>query len=199
MIRLRASGSDTHRRGSPRRRTITGLAVLFLREGGMRRRLRLILIVIVSLAFLGVAAPAQAIPPNTERFSDSGTVPWTSCDGFDIIVNFEFTARITEFYDANGDLVRVRGYFHGSGELVNTVTGKTNTGSGPTIFFDNVRTETTTIVALNFHNTVPGQGAVGIDVGRIVIDWATDEMIFEAGVHPGFDGIDWCSMLAGTP
>jgi hypothetical protein len=165
----------------------------------MRRRLRLILIVIVSLAFLGVAAPAQAIPPKTERFSDSGTQPWTSCDGFDIIVNFELTARITEFYDANGDLVRVVGYFHGTGELVNTVTGKTNTGSGPTIVFDNLRTEATTIVALNFHNTVPGEGAVGIDAGRIVIDWATDEVIFEAGLHPGFDGIDWCSMLAGTP
>ncbi len=73
----------------------------------MRRRLRLVLIVIVSLAFLGIAVPAQAIPPKTDSFSDSGT--------------------------------------------------------------------------------------------RIVIDWATDEMIFEAGVHPGFDGIDWCSMLAGTP
>jgi hypothetical protein len=165
----------------------------------MGRRLRFILIVIVGLAFLGVAAPAQATPPNTERFSDSGTSPWASCDGFDIIVNFEFTARITEFYDADGDLVRVRGYFHGTGELVNTVTGKANTGSGPSISFDNFRTETTTIVALNFHNTVPGQGAVGIDAGRIVIDWATDEVIFEAGLHPGFDGIDWCSMLAGAP
>jgi hypothetical protein len=165
----------------------------------MGRRLRFILIVAVTLAFLGIAAPAQANAPKTESFSDSGTAFWTSCDGFDIIVNFDFTARVTEFYDVNGDLVRVRGYFHGAGELVNTVTGKTNTGSGPTIFFDNFRTETTTIVALNFHNTVPGEGAVGIDAGRIVIDWATGEVSFEAGLHPGFDGIDWCSMLAGTP
>ena len=182
MIRLRASGSETHSWGS-----------------SWRRRLRLALIVIVSLAFFGVAVPAQAIPPKTDTFSDSGTADWTSCDGFDIIVNFEFTARVTEFYDANGDLVRVRGYFHGTGELVNTVTGKTNTGSGPSISFENLRTETITFVALTFHNTVPGQGAVGIDAGRIVIDWATNEVIFEAGLHPGFDGIDWCSMLAGTP
>lgn len=67
----------------------------------------------------------------------------------------------------------------------NTVTGKTNTGSGPNIFFDDVRSETTTTVALFFHNTVPGEGAVGVEAGRIVADWETDEVIFEAGRHPG--------------
>jgi hypothetical protein len=165
----------------------------------MKRRLWAILVAAIAWAFFGIAVPAQAIPPKTDSFSDAGTDFWASCDGFDIIVNFHFTARVTEFYNADGDLVRVRGYFHGTGELVNTETGKTNTGSGPSIFFDNFRTETTTFVALTFHNTVPGEGAVGIDAGRIVIDWATDEVIFEAGLHPGFDGIDWCAMLAGAP
>jgi hypothetical protein len=145
---------------------------------------------------LSVAASASATPPKTERFSESGTTFWASCDGFDIIVNFKFTAMITEFYDANGELVRVRGFFLGSGQLVNTVTGETNTGSGPSMFFDNFRAETTTFVGLNFHNTVPGLGIVPLDAGRIVIDWATDDVVFEAGPHPGFEGIDWCAILA---
>jgi hypothetical protein len=165
----------------------------------MRRRLRSIVAVAAGLASLAVAAPASASPPKTERFSQSGTSFWASCEGFDIIVNFEFTAMMTEFYDRNGDLVRVRGWSRGTGELVNTVTGKTETGSGPNIFFDDFRTETTSIVGLQFHNNVPGQGAVALDAGRIVIDWATDEVIFEAGPHPGFEGIDWCAILAGKP
>jgi len=165
----------------------------------MRRTGRSIIAIAAAVVSLAVAAPASAIPPQTERFSQSGTSFWASCEGFDIIVNFEFTAMITEFYDQNGDLVRVRGWFRGTGELVNTVTGKTETGSGPSMFFDNFRTETTSLVGLQFHNNVPGQGIVALDAGRIVIDWATDEVIFEAGPHPGFEGIDWCSVLAGDP
>jgi hypothetical protein len=45
--------------------------------------------------------------------------------------------------------------------------------------------------------TSRGQGIVALDAGRIVIDWATDEVILGAGPHRGFDGIDWCAMLAG--
>jgi hypothetical protein len=165
----------------------------------MRRTGRSILAIAAAVASLVVAAPASAIAPKTERFWESGTSSWASCEGFDIIVNFEFAAMITEFYDQNGDLVRVRGWSRGTGELVNTVTGKTETGSGPSIFFDDFRTETTSIVGLQFHNNVPGQGIVALDAGRIVIDWATDEVIFEAGPHPGFDGIDWCAILAGAP
>ena len=165
----------------------------------MRRKLGSILAIAVGVVSLAVAAPASAIAPQTERFSDSGTRFWASCEGFDIIVNFEVTAMITEFYDQNGDLVRVRGSFRGTGELVNTVTGKTETGSSPSVFFDNFRTETTSIVGLGLHNNVPGQGIVALDAGRIVIDWATDEVIFEAGPHPDFDAIDWCAILAGSP
>jgi hypothetical protein len=162
----------------------------------MRARVGLIVAIAVGVVSLAVAASASATPPTTERFSDSGTAFWTSCDGFDIIVNFEFTAMVTEYYDQNGDLVRVRGFFRGTGELVNTETGKTLTGSSPSMFFDNYRTETTTLVGLQFHNNVPGQGIVALDAGRIVIDWATGEVIFEAGPHPGFEGIDWCALLA---
>jgi hypothetical protein len=165
----------------------------------MRRKVRTVVAIVVGVVSLAVASSASAIPPKTERFSQSGTGFWTSCEGFDIIVNFEFTGMITEFYDQNGDLVRVRGWFHGTGELVNTETGRTETGSSPSMFFDNFRTETTSVVGLQFHNNVPGQGIVALDAGRIVIDWATDEVIFEAGPHPGFEGIDWCAILAGEP
>jgi hypothetical protein len=178
---------------------IADSGVQVLRGGMMRGLLKLVSMMAGALVLLSTATMAHAVPPKTETFADAGTGFWASCDGFDIIVNFEFTGRTTEFYDAQGDLVRVRGYFHGTGELVNTVTGKTNTGSGPNIFFDDVRSETTTTVALFFHNTVPGEGAVGVEAGRIVVDWETDEVIFEAGRHPGPDGIDWCSILAGSP
>jgi hypothetical protein len=126
----------------------------------MRRRSRFPVALALGLCSLALASPASAVPPLMDRFHVEGTDFWTSCDGFDIIVNFEFDAAITEFYDTAGELVRVQGHFHGTGELVNTVTGKPETGSSPTMFIDNLKTGTFTVVGLGFHNNIPGQGIV---------------------------------------
>jgi hypothetical protein len=162
----------------------------------MRAKASLFVAVAVGVLLFLVAGTASAIPPTTDRFSASGSALFVSCAGFDIIVNYDFVAMTTYYYDQNGNLVRVRRYGHGTGELVNTANGNTLTGSSPSMFFDNYETQTTTQVGLILHNTIPGQGIVALDAGRVVIDWATGAVIFEGGPHPGNAGVDWCTLLA---
>jgi hypothetical protein len=98
------------------------------------------------------------VPPDIERFHFEGTQPWTSCDGFDIIINFSVDGVYTAFFDQQGNLVREQIHFQGTGELVNTVTGKTETESSPTMEIVDYKRGTDTTVGLVFHNNIPGQG-----------------------------------------
>jgi hypothetical protein len=161
-----------------------------------RRLLRVLLALALGVGSLAFAAPASAVPPDIERFHFEGTQPWTSCDGFDIIINFSVDGLYTAFFDQQGNLVREQIHFQGTGELVNTVTGKTETGSSPTMEIVDYKRGTDTTVGLVFHNNIPGQGIVALAAGRITFNLATGEVLFEGGPHPDMDEIDWCSMLA---
>jgi hypothetical protein len=163
----------------------------------MRRRfLQVLLALALAVCSLAFASPASAAPPDIEPFHFEGTDPFTSCDGFDIIVNFEVDGLYTAFFDQQGNLVREQIHVRGTGELVNTVTGKTETGSSPVTVIVDYRRGTETTVGLIFHNNIPGEGIVALSAGRITFNLDTGEVVFEGGPHPEFDEIDWCSMLA---
>jgi hypothetical protein len=164
----------------------------------MLRQIKLILMAAATLAMLGTAAPAHAEPltHTSETFEESGTIdPWFTCDGFHLILTYDVTFRVTEYFNADGDLVRARIYVHGSGTFANSVTGESNTGSSPSIYFDDYVAGTTAIVGRLNHNNLPGEGNVALDAGRIVFDMETGEVIFSAGPHPGEANIDWCSIV----
>jgi ABC-type glycerol-3-phosphate transport system substrate-binding protein len=160
----------------------------------MRGRSRFLLVLALALAPLALAAPASATPPTVETFHFEGTDPFVSCEGFDIIVNFSVDIVERTFYDNTGEPVRIQVQFQGEGELVNTVTGATNTGSGPTMDIIDLEAGTDTTVGLVFHNNLPGEGIVALQAGRITVD-EDGNVLFSAGPQPGFEGIDWCSIL----
>ena len=160
--------------------------------------IRAILGIALTLAMLATAAPAQAerLTHTTEAFHFTGTVdPWFECDGFHLILDYDAVVRVTEYFNADGDLVRARTYGHGSGTFYNSETGESNTGSSPQIYFDDFVAGTTTIVGRLNHNNLPGEGNVALDAGRIVFDMETGEVLFSAGPHPGEENIDWCSIV----
>jgi hypothetical protein len=164
----------------------------------MARRIGTILTAAATLVMIGTAAPAQAAPVThtTESEEFTGTIEkWRECDGFDINLEFDVTLRITQYYDANGDLVRERVKAYGTGTLINSETGETNTGSSPQIYFNDFIEGTETTVGRRNHNNLPGEGNVALDAGRIVIDMQTGEVLFSAGPHPGEENIDWCSVV----
>jgi hypothetical protein len=160
----------------------------------MRGRSRFLLVLALALAPLALAAPASATPPTVETFHFEGTDPFVSCEGFDIIVNFKVDVVERTFYDNTGEPIRIQIQVQGEGELVNTVTGATNTGSGPTMDIIDLEAGTDTTVGLVFHNNLPGEGIVALQAGRITVD-EDGNVLFSAGPQPGFEGIDWCSIL----
>ena len=164
----------------------------------MARRIGTILTAAATLVMLGTAAPAQAAPGShtTDSETFTGTIEgWRECDGFVINLEFDVTLRITQYYDANGNLVRERVKAYGTGTLINSETGETNTGSSPQIYFNDFIEGTETTVGRRNHNNLPGEGNVALDAGRIVIDMQTGEVLFSAGPHPGEENIDWCSVV----
>jgi hypothetical protein len=148
---------------------------------------------------IALASSATAAPPETTRDTFSGTAPFAECEGFDIIVNFTVTVQDTRFFDNSGTLVRQQVHMRGTGELVNTVTGETETGSSPNMIIYDYRAGTFTSVGLTAHNNVPGEGIVALEAGRIVFPGFDEfgapigEPIFVAGPH---EEADWCSILA---
>jgi hypothetical protein len=149
----------------------------------------------LALASLAVAGPASAAQPTVETFHFEGTnQPWTSCEGFDIVLNYSVDVVERTFYDNAGAPTRIQAQARGYGQLVNTVTGATNTGASPSMQIVDLEAGTVTTVGLTFHNNLPGEGIVALEAGRITFD-EEDNVLFSAGPKPGFEGIDWCSIL----
>ena len=160
----------------------------------MRGHSRFLLVLALAVAPLALAAPASATPPTVETFHFEGSVPFVSCEGFDIIVNFSVDGVERTFYDNTGEPVRIQVQFQGEGELVNTVTGASNTGAGPDMVIVDLEAGTETTVGLVLHNNLPGEGIVALQAGRITVD-ENGNVLFSAGPQPGMEGIDWCSIL----
>jgi hypothetical protein len=160
----------------------------------MRGRFRFLLVAALAVVPLALAAPASAAPPTVETFHEEGTAPIASCDGFDIVVNFTVDIVERTFYDNTGEPIRIQVQIQGEGQLVNTVTGASNTGSGPIMLIVDLEAGTETTVGLVFHNNVPGEGIVALQAGRVTID-EDGNVLFSAGPQPGFEGIDWCAIL----
>jgi hypothetical protein len=143
---------------------------------------------------LALVPPASAAPPTVETLHFEGTARFVSCEGFDIIVNFSVDVVQRTFYDSAGEPIRIQVHEHGEGQLVNTVTGATNTGSSPQTRIFDVEAGTETTVGLVFHNNVPSEGIVALQAGRLTVEENSD-VLFSAGPQPGFEGIDWRSIL----
>ena len=89
----------------------------------------------------------------------------------------------------------------GTDTFINSKTGKAIAAP----FHNNVLIDPQTRFGANagviFKVTVPGAGAVFLDVGRLVTNQAGTEITFQAGPHQFFDGNlgGLCAALAGQP
>ena len=100
----------------------------------MRRRSTALAPLLGVLAFLALAVPAAAQPPATQTVTDSGTFVIPGCPGgYDVVLSWNNTIRMTTFYDAAGEVVRVVSHVDGNGTISNSVTGYTLEGSSPTV------------------------------------------------------------------
>lgn len=158
------------------------------------------------MASLALAVPAAAQPPVTQTVTDRGTFVIPDCPGgYDVVLTWNNTIRMTTFYDAAGEVVRVVSHVDGSGTISNSVTGYTLEGSSPTIETTWMRPQNpgldsgdTVKVGLYLKNTVPGKGIVLLDAGRVVFDAAGNATWWSAQTEPRVTGgasVDWCGLV----
>ena len=147
---------------------------------------RLVLICAIALGLLGIPAPsrARAAGPLIEEFDFVvDQEPAGNCGDFHIVADGTGRVRITTFFDRDGNPIRVA--FHGryKGTLTNSVTGASllDAPSVANITFDLINGTQTNIGAF-FTVTLPGQGTILIEAGRIVFD-GSGPPIFIAGPH----------------
>ena len=137
------------------------------------------------------AAPALAVPPTTEvtvvELGDFASVNTELC-AFPIAFDESGSFKVKTFYDAEGNPVRtVLTNFKDRYTATATANGKTLSTNYPLAvitYGEDLRLE----LGLRNAYTVPGAGVVLLDAGRVVIDLATDDVLFEAGQHQFLEG-----------
>ena len=153
-------------------------------------------VAIAGATMLGLASGASAARPVETSGSDSGNEPIADCGTFEVWDDFELNWKGFEYYQ-DGNLVRVVEHIWGVDRLYNPENGKSFSGSfnnGEVVdLVDGQVTENGVI----FRITVPGSGAVFLDVGKFIIDFE-DGLQFLAGRHDFFDGdlAGLCAVLA---
>jgi hypothetical protein len=164
----------------------------------MRRSIALLLVAALALAAASSATagkPVVTFPPFP-GFTD------TSICGYPIDISFEGTVKDILFLDQNGVPKREIQTF---GNFIVTFThGSKSLSTGapaPTIItFDAAgQVETVVIVGLNAAVTIPRQGVVLLDAGRVVLFDATGKLKPQSGFHAVFgvgDASKFCAALA---
>jgi hypothetical protein len=146
---------------------------------------------------LALADSASAAEPETETTHKEGTAVIANCGGFKVLDDFVEDGRMTTFFDSAGNpdyarvYVQIRDFFYNS----KTGEGFAETNTISTVIDLQSGAEET--VGLPYHVTVPGEGVVLLDAGKVIFN-AEGEVVFEAGLHQVLSGDTekFCDALA---
>jgi hypothetical protein len=150
-----------------------------------------ILLVLMTVAAMvaTMAASAAATKPVVVEDTREGDVEIKDCGDFLVRDKFAFSFVSKEFYDENGELVMVVEQIRGTDTFINSDTGKEFTSRFQnTEHIDLTAEPVRAVTGVQGLLTVPGSGAVLLDVGRIVTNLETDEVTFQAGPHQLVEG-----------
>ena len=138
---------------------------------------------LAALAALPLAG-ASAAPPEVETVHNEGTFTIGPCpSGVTLVETYTEDLRIITYVNQAGAIVRVQEHFDYEGEVTNPETGQTVKDPAHGVRFFDFVAGTRGPVGLYYSTTVPGVGLVFHDVGRLVRDLDTGEVLFEAGPH----------------
>ena len=153
----------------------------------------------VAPLILSAPLSAIALPPQSEQLVDVGlaVIPSIDCGSFLLTFDMESEkARITTFFDASGNAIRMRVRWTYHGTLTNSLTGLTLRDQTALNSTTDLSANTTTIVGVGFHYAIPGKGLIFVEAGKLIVG-PDGSILFQAGQHdavPGFDLL--CEALA---
>ena len=130
-----------------------------------RRLMILVSGLLFAALFLVGIGVVQARPPERITIPTSGSFVLAECDGFEVIDEFAGRATITQFYNQNGDLVRLMYQQFDHDRIYNSVTGfsvSSRFAVNQTIYPEE---EEVYIRGIAYNITVPGYGIVMFDSG----------------------------------
>jgi hypothetical protein len=115
------------------------------------------------------AANAAADQPTIqEQTLHRSIASFLSCPRFTVAGEFDISRIVFTFYDSNGTPIRTVTHIHSDGTLTNTATGKTLADQGNQIITTDLLTGEVVVVGPSRVDTVPGEGVVFAQVGRVV-------------------------------
>jgi hypothetical protein len=154
----------------------------------------------VAFAALTFVATATASSPTSVDEAFHRSIPnFISCPGFSVRGEFDVSRTVTTFYDENGSAIRQVTHVHFTGTLTNSLSGKTIDDAGNQIVSTDLTDGTSAVLGRVRVVTIPGEGEIFAQVGRLVRDGAGN-VIFSAGQQDGVTGNfgEFCAYMA-TP
>jgi hypothetical protein len=158
-----------------------------------------------TLAFLcavvttGIPASAIAAPPQSEQLIDVGLGALAPIDCGTFTLTYEMSgerARVTTFFDQQGNPKRMRIHWTIHGTLIHSLSGETLRDQSTLIITVDPTSDATTVAGVAFHYAVPGKGLIFLEAGRLIID-AGGGIQFSAGPKDGLAGFgQLCEALA---
>jgi hypothetical protein len=154
------------------------------------------LAMVVWLALLPVSGVLADAPVVEGPFREEGSIVIADCGSFQVVDVYELNYIERQYYDKEGNLVKLVEQVWGTDTFTNSVTGKAYTMN----FHNNVVVDFSTSpprganMGIIFRLVVPGAGAVLLDVGRIVLD-RQGNIYFRAGPQQYYDG-DFAGLCA---
>jgi hypothetical protein len=152
------------------------------------KRLVLPLLLSGALLGLGVASATAAASTTTIVVNVNDSSTDTETCGFPLDVHTQGSFKHTEFFDTNGNLVKVIETNTGGPftiTITNPANGKTATTQSQT--FVVVATDPVRISGIVGNFVLPGTGAILMDVGTIVFD-SNGNVLMIGGPHQQFVG-----------
>jgi hypothetical protein len=154
----------------------------------MKRHILLSMIVAAMMAAM-MASSAAASKPVVEEYHDANTIPIWNCGDFQILDQYVLDGTLRYFYDKEGKLEKIVKVFSGTDTFINSKTGKEipTTTIHNSVMYD-PETDLYAVNGVTFRVTVPGSGAVFLNIGRFVANEDLTNVTFEAGPLQFFDG-----------
>ena len=154
----------------------------------MKRRIMLLMTVAAMMAAM-MASSAAATEPVVEEDHRADTVPIWDCGDFQILDKFVLDGTLRYFYDKEGKLEKIVKVYRSTDTFINSVSGKEipTTTVHNSVMYD-PETDLYAVNGVTFRVTVPGSGAVFLNVGRFVANEDLTNVTFQAGPLQFFDG-----------
>ncbi len=140
---------------------------------------------VFSMVVLGTSV--LAVQPDMYSFSDSGQGFVGVCDaGFEVWEDVSWDVRVKDYFDKDGNWIRSKLHWTVEGKVYNFDNPDNYLPYKNAVYNVFNYPESQRIAGLWALVTVPGEGAIFMDVGLIIFD--ANGVAFEAGKHQWWDG-----------